>query len=228
MVWMNLLRVLALLQTPYCERAGHGIFAEPLNLLSNLAFLAVAVLAAGMMRRRQGLSRLTRTLPWSLAEVALASALYHSLNSPITFATDALSLLLFVVLAAMVVLREARLSPALVGVALLALIGLEAAALFLLPQRFLNGSLTYLLMLLLLLLLMGLIARDHRQLVREMIPIGLLFAAAIFFRTIDMAVCPWFPLGTHFLWHLAAAGAAFYVARFTVHLELAGSADSQE
>jgi hypothetical protein len=29
-----------------------------------------------------------------------------------------------------------------------------------------------------------------------------MLATSIFFRTIDEAVCPAFPLGTHFLWHL--------------------------
>ena len=149
---MNLLHVLAVLQTPYCERAGTGIFAEPLNAVSNLAFLITAVLAAGLIRRQGGMSRLTRALPWSIAEVALASALYHTLRGPLTFALDALSLLLFVVLALLIVLREIRLQTAAVGLITLVFIGLEAAALFLLPQQFLNGSTTYLLMLFLLLL----------------------------------------------------------------------------
>jgi hypothetical protein len=29
-----------------------------------------------------------------------------------------------------------------------------------------------------------------------------LLAVSIFFRTIDAAACPAFPIGTHFLWHL--------------------------
>jgi hypothetical protein len=33
------------------------------------------------------------------------------------------------------------------------------------------------------------------------------FATALFFRTIDNAVCPWWPPGTHFLWHLRTAAA---------------------
>jgi hypothetical protein len=224
---MNLLRLLALLQTPYCERVGSGIFAEPLNALSNLAFLVAAILAMRMMRDRPGLSRLTRALPWSLAEVSLASALYHSLHGPITFALDALSLLLFVVMAILVVLWRASVSPALAFIALLAFVALEAAALFLLPQHFLNGSITYLLMLLVLLLLMGLVARHQRSLLREMTPIAVFFAAAIFFRTIDPSVCSWFPLGTHFLWHLTAAAAAFYVIRFALHMELDKPPDPQ-
>ena len=44
-------------------------------------------------------------------------------------------------------------------------------------------------------------------------------AAALFFRTIDAAICPYFQLGTHFLWHLLdpvvlyLCGRALYAAR---------------
>ena len=29
-----------------------------------------------------------------------------------------------------------------------------------------------------------------------------IFLGALFFRTIDLAICPYWPVGTHFLWHL--------------------------
>jgi hypothetical protein len=35
---MTMLQLLELLQIPYCERAGVGLLAEPLNAISNLAF----------------------------------------------------------------------------------------------------------------------------------------------------------------------------------------------
>jgi hypothetical protein len=216
---MDLLRLLELLQTPYCERLGPGLLAEPLNAVSNLAFAVTAILGARWMRRQQRFSSSSRMLPPSLGVVAAGSALYHTLRSPATFVLDALSLLLFVVLAIAIVLREAKLKAGVTMNLLLVFICVEAGGLFLLPQRFLNGSAAYLLMLSCLLLLMGLIARSRRSLLREMVPILFLFGTAVFFRTIDTAVCPWFPSGTHFLWHLAAAAAACYVIRFVLLLE---------
>jgi hypothetical protein len=32
---------------------------------------------------------------------------------------------------------------------------------------------------------------------------------ALVFRTADLLVCPYFPLGTHFLWHIFLSLAAF-------------------
>ena len=39
------------------------------------------------------------------------------------------------------------------------------------------------------------------------------FALAFFFRSIDMLVCPTFPWGTHFLWHVFIATALYLSAR---------------
>jgi hypothetical protein len=39
------------------------------------------------------------------------------------------------------------------------------------------------------------------------------FVIALTFRTLDDAICPMFPVGTHFLWHLLNAVAIYYAAR---------------
>ena len=39
------------------------------------------------------------------------------------------------------------------------------------------------------------------------------FSLAVLFRTIDNAVCPTFPLGTHFIWHLLVPVVAYLSAR---------------
>jgi len=71
-----------------------------------------------------------------------------------------------------------------------------------LPAEWLNGSLLYGGALLFILA----IAADHHA-TRKREPAILYLAAAIFlisltFRSIDQWVCGWFPLGTHFIWHL--------------------------
>lgn len=40
---------------------------------------------------------------------------------------------------------------------------------------------------------------------RVLLAAAALFVASVFFRSIDIAVCPALPLGTHFLWHLLNA-----------------------
>jgi len=216
---VNLLALLDSLQTPYCERLGPGLFAEPLNATSNLAFLLAAWLAAAYLARHPGGGHLVRALPWSLAEVGLASSLYHTLRGPLTFVFDALSLLAFITLSVVLVLRWLRLSPAAIAVLAAAFIAAQAAALTLLPRGLLNGSLTYLVTLLILLWLMLRVGRRQRDLLQSMLPVLGLFSLAVFLRTVDNAVCPWLPTGTHFLWHLCAAAAGYSVIRFARQLE---------
>jgi len=216
---VNLLALLDGLQTPYCERLGPGLFAEPLNAASNLAFLLAAWLAGAYLARHPGGRRWVRALPWSLAEVGLASGLYHTLRGPLTFAFDALSLLVFITLAIVLVLRWLRFSAAAIGLLAAGFIAAQAAALTLLPSGLLNGSQTYLVTLLFLLWLMLRVGRRRRELLRPLLPVLGLFSLAILFRTIDNTVCPWLPTGTHFLWHLCAAAAGYCVIRFVRRLE---------
>jgi hypothetical protein len=41
----------------------------------------------------------------------------------------------------------------------------------------------------------------------------IVFVFALAFRTLDNTICPMLPVGTHFLWHLFNAVAAFYATR---------------
>ena len=43
-----------------------------------------------------------------------------------------------------------------------------------------------------------------------------MLAVSLFFRTIDAAVCPAFPVGTHFLWHLLNAAMLWWMIRVLV------------
>ena len=49
---------------------------------------------------------------------------------------------------------------------------------------------------------------------------AVVFCASLVFRTIDELVCPSFPIGTHFLWHLLNGG-LLYLAMRTLILKRA-------
>ena len=44
----------------------------------------------------------------------------------------------------------------------------------------------------------------------------MLFAISLFFRTIDRAICPAFPLGAHVLWHLLNACVLWLLLRAAI------------
>lgn len=218
---MNLWSLIRLVQTPYCERLGPGPFAEPLNALTNLAFVVAAVLAAGYIRDFQGLSQGVRLLPWSLGLVAVGSALYHTFRNPGTYLLDVIPLTVFITGSLLLALRRLsiKISQALQVGAVFVL--LQIALLIFVPRHFLNGSTPYLVALLFIPLLMAWLARRDSSLVLYTVPVAVLFALALVFRILDPVVCPWLPVGTHFLWHITTAAAAYYLIRLVASIELA-------
>jgi len=72
----------------------------------------------------------------------------------------------------------------------------------LIPGDTLNGSIYYLPSLCMLVLL------GYYD--RRIFLAAALFTFALIFRSIDRAVCPVFPLGTHFLWHLFISLSVYY------------------
>jgi hypothetical protein len=106
-----------------------------------------------------------------------------------------------------------------------AFIGLQIAGLILVPNDFLNDSTPHMLTLGLILMLMVPITRGFGSLVWRIVPIATFYALAIVFRTVDLAVCPMLPIGTHFLWHIAGAATGYFVVRFVSMLEVAVQAE---
>jgi hypothetical protein len=70
-------------------------------------------------------------------------------------------------------------------------------------------SLTYLPALIVLLGLGTYHYYHHRREPLSLMAGAAIFAFALIFRTLDGAVCPFFPAGTHFLWHLLGAVALY-------------------
>src|SRR4028119_1789482 len=78
----------------YCERLGPGLWAEPVNALTNAAFLVAAVL---MWRRWPG-EPLARALSAVLFLIGLGSFWFHTLATPWAAAADTLPILLYILL----------------------------------------------------------------------------------------------------------------------------------
>ena len=86
------------------------------------------------------------------------------------------------------------------------------------PPDALNGSHAYL-PALAATLIVGALTRGPAG--RLVLAAGLTLALSLVFRTIDNAVCPWFPLGTHFMWHILNA-TVLYLLLYAALRERAG------
>ncbi len=196
----------------YCERTGPGLWSEPVNAVTNLAYLV----AAWALWRLAGRARPARPGGRFLAALAIAiavgSGLFH------TFATFWARLLdeapIFLFQLSFLWLYSRTILRTTAGTAVWILAGLLGASLvgrqF---QQALNGSLMYAPAFL---LTSGLGVYHYRAQPRERFTLlagAGVFAAAVSFRTMDNAVCSWFPLGTHFLWHVATATVLYFFGR---------------
>lgn len=188
----------------YCERLGSGIWAEPVNATTNLAFLLVAWLAWRAAEQARVLSADIRVLIGLTAFIAVGSGLFHTLATTWARVLDEVPILLFQLAFVWIYCRRIiGMRPMHVAGILLAYL----AAAFWARQfpHLLNGSLTYAPALVVLILLGGYHYGTGRSRRTLLLWAPLVFLASLGFRTADAAVCPYFPLGTHFLWHVFSA-----------------------
>ena len=194
----------------YCERLAPGLWGEPANALSNVAFFAAAWLLARDVRRLASWPPAIALLVALTVVVGIGSTVFHLLATTWAQWLDLVPILLFQLAFLWIYgLRILRWSP--VPSALLVAAFLAIALYARQFQEPLNGSITYAPALLAIFAL-GL---HHRATQPREPPLLLiaagLFTVSLFLRTIDMATCEAFPLGTHFFWHLLN-GAVLYLA----------------
>lgn len=205
----------------YCERADATFWAEPLNALSNGAFLVAAVAAAWRESQEARRDWAALALAGLVAVVGLGSFLFHTFAARWSLLADVIPIALFIYAYFLLAMRRFLGLGAIAAVAVTSLfaafnVGLEPA-LDVLTGRSVaaltNGSIGYvpavlaLLGVALALLLPEAGRRDPatRGAGIGLIAVAALFAVSLAFRTIDAAICPHLPIGTHFLWHILNA-----------------------
>lgn len=182
----------------YCERLGPGLLAEPLNAVSNLAFFVAAFCAWRLSRFPRDAGAVLLIL--IVVVIGAGSAAFHTFATYPAMLADTIPILIFQLcflplFACQVLGASTARTAALFGLYIASVAGFS-----LLPQGWLNGSVSYLPALLFLLIL-G--AMEWKILGRK-----ILFAAAgvftlsLTFRSLDNALCDSVPFGLHFLWHI--------------------------
>ena len=198
----------------YCERTAPGFWDEPVNAVSNAAFLLAAAYALPVALGRERRDPLELLLVALGGSIGIGSFLFHTLASPTAELADVIPIWSFVALYVFAVIwrttghdvvRTARIAAIAAVAACIAIwIGGQSATTSAGPAPMrLNGSLQYLPALIALTAFAGItFARQHpaRWLVAGA---TLVFFLSLVFRTIDLQVCAATGgLGTHFLWHL--------------------------
>lgn len=189
----------------YCERLDPSLWAEPVNALTNGAFLLAALWMAARLRGA-GLP-LGRALTGILFAIGLGSFLFHTFATGWAALADVIPIALFILLYLFAANRDFWGWPtwlSLAGTAaFLPYAALMAPVFAALP--FFEVSAGYWPVPLLILLYALLLRRRAPDTARGLALGAGLLTLSLGFRSLDMALCAALPVGTHFLWHILNA-----------------------
>lgn len=197
----------------YCERTAPGFWNEPVNAVSNMAFVVAAWIAWRALRSSGRRGHMDMVLICLAACIGVGSFLFHTFANGHTELLDVIPIWTFVALYVgtavfrltdgnrLKTLRILMIAAACIGVSVWVTgkdITTEDAA----GPDFFNGSLQYLPALLALwaFAIITLIRRyPSRTLV---VTAAACFTMSLGFRTIDLMTCDATGVGTHFMWHV--------------------------
>jgi hypothetical protein len=189
----------------YCERQSSAFWAEPANALSNFAFVIAASAAFVLWRRRGGTDYPALALIIVTASVGVGSFIFHTVATRGAMLLDVIPIAIFIYGYFLLALRRffgLSLAPALaIALAFAAFSSYAGTA------AALNGSVGYLPALAALTIFAALLWSriGQRDTAHALAAAAALFTISLFFRTIDRAICPAFPLGAHVVWHMLNA-----------------------
>jgi len=196
----------------YCERLDPSFWAEPVNALTNVAFIAAAVMALIDWRRAGGSDRAVLALTIVVFAIGLGSFAFHTLATRGARLLDVIPIGVFIYGYFLLALRRMLAMPWAYSIILLiAFMALSNALAITVPREVLNGSTGYF-PALGALLIIGWLRRESAQ-GRAMLIGAAIFIVSLALRIVDLDICNAFPVGTHFLWHVLNAVLLYLLLR---------------
>ncbi len=189
----------------YCERLTPAYWAEPINAVTNAAFLIAAFI---MWRRVRGQGMpLAMLLVLILATIGIGSYLFHTHAQVWAALADVAPILLYILVYIFAINRDVwqmRPLPAAMVTALFIPYAAATLPLFQLVPG-LGGSAAYAPVPLLILIYAFLLRNRTPETARGLAIGAFILIASITFRALDEPLCMQLPLGTHFMWHILNA-----------------------
>jgi hypothetical protein len=200
----------------YCERLGPEFWSEPVNAITNAAFVVAALAAYLLWRRKTPDDWVALFLICVGLATGIGSFLFHTFATRWALLADVIPIVVFIhgfllialrrflnlhwVISVSIVIGFFVLSP-MVGEVWAPLIGSSAGYLPALLAIFVVGGFFY---------------QHDKALAKQVLLIGILFTVSLTFRTLDGPVCSQLALGTHFLWHILNAAVLFGLLRVLI------------
>ena len=187
----------------YCERVDVGIWAEPINAVTNFAFILAAII---MWIRCKNLVE-GRVLAFLLFSIGCGSFLFHTFAQTWAAILDVTPILIFILTYIYAANRRflvwsKRMS--ITGVILF--LPYQFLVVSILSSiQFLGSSAQYVPVAILIFFYSALLHKSKTNLSRELFVGATILSLSIFARTIDEPLCLIVSVGTHFIWHILNA-----------------------
>ena len=208
----------------YCERVGFSLLAEPLNAISNFSFI-IAAWAAWVLAKRTGtLSTSVKVLIGLAGSTGIGSMFWHTFATSWALYLDIVPIALFMMAFIWVYTRDVMGKGP--GFAVLSVGALVLSAVLVKPiGDAVHGAPSYLPGLLAVLIL-GLYHAIQRKPSRfTLLAAAGAYFSALFFRTIDLELCHYMTIGTHWIWH-SLIGLVTYLVMRSLILSVAPNMDA--
>ncbi len=198
----------------YCERLTAAFWAEPVNALTNFAFILAAILAYGLLRDKNPKPASLKILTLLAAIVGIGSFIFHTTATKGAMMFDVIPIVIFIHYALFLIYtRIFGLKWWLGIIGVIAFLTFNTLFLSALGRTLFNGSIQYV-PTFLLLLVVAIFCRK-----KEFYIAAFTFLIALTCRSIDNQICPTFPLGTHFIWHILNAVVMYYVMKALIKIK---------
>jgi len=188
----------------YCERMDASFWAEPVNAVTNAAFIL-----AGLYWLMRSSGQFEKTLSVTLIAIGIGSFLFHTVAQRWAGLADVLPIFVFIALSTYGLFHRYLGWPfwkCLIATLLTLFISIsvirysfDALALSL------NGSENYFFAFVILLASSLMTRSRHPNSTRPLFAASGIFIVSLLCRTLDAQVCPILAIGTHFLWHILNA-----------------------
>lgn len=186
----------------YCERLDAGYWAEPVNAITNAAFLIAALV---MWRRSAGVP-LAQALVIILFAIGVGSYLFHTHAQVWAAIADVVPILLFILVYMFAINRDVWGFGTWAALTLTALfIPYAAATVPVFAMLPIGGTAGYAPVPTLILIYAALLWRREPALARGFVIGAGILLLSMTMRTIDEPLCEVIPMGTHYWWHILNA-----------------------
>ena len=187
----------------YCERLDIGIWAEPINAVTNVAFILASIF---MWLRCKNLVE-GRILSFLLFSIGCGSFLFHTFAQTWAAILDVAAILIFILTYIFIANRSFLAwskMVSLIGVILFFPYQLLLANI-LSNIQFFGSSVQYIPVAILIFIYSGLLCKTEPNLSRGLLIGATILCLSIVFRIIDEPLCSILSVGTHFVWHILNA-----------------------